>query len=136
MLYCSYGSVHLMINLYLEDVLSLFMNKRNRTSSEHIAYGPYFYFSRLSLRKTSERLPSCFLEKSYINQSGIGYRKSINPKIYLKGKRKKIEEFIIDETLIKIGSELIGFGLLLLLNLRVRKSLELVSISKEKEICS
>ena len=39
-------------------------------------------------------------------QSGIGY-KSINPKRYLKGKRKKIEEFIIDETLIKIGSELI-----------------------------
>jgi hypothetical protein len=42
----------------------------------------------------------------YFNQSGIGY-KSINPKRYLKGRKKKIEEFIIDETLIKIGSELI-----------------------------
>jgi hypothetical protein len=29
----------------------------------------------------------------------------------LKGKRKKIEEFIIDETLIKIGSELIDMAL-------------------------
>ena len=42
----------------------------------------------------------------YFNQSGIGY-KSINPKRYLKGRKKKIEEFIIiDETLIKISSEL------------------------------
>jgi transposase-like protein len=39
-------------------------------------------------------------------QSGIGY-KSINPKRSLKGRKKKIEEFIIiDETLIKISSEL------------------------------
>jgi transposase-like protein len=42
----------------------------------------------------------------YFNQSGIGY-KSINPKRCLKGRKKKIEEFIIiDETLIKISSEL------------------------------
>ena len=50
-------------------------------------------------------------EKSCINQSGTGYNKSINPKRYLKGKRKKIEEFIIDEKLIKIGSELIDMAL-------------------------
>ena len=42
----------------------------------------------------------------YFNQSGIGY-KSINPKRCLKGRKKKVEEFIIiDETLIKISSEL------------------------------
>ena len=76
----------------------------------------YFYFSGLSLRKTSERLSSCFIkrEKSCINQFGIGYNKSINLKRYLRGKRKKerkkIEEFIIDETL-KIGSELIDMAL-------------------------
>jgi putative transposase len=89
------------------------MNTRNRTSSEHIGYGLYSYFSGISLRKTSERLSSCFIkrEKSSINQSGIGYNKSINPKRYLKGKRKKIDEFIIDETLIKIGSELIDMAL-------------------------
>jgi hypothetical protein len=34
-------------------------------------------------------------------QSGTGY-KSINQKRYLKGKRKKIEKFIIDEKLIKL----------------------------------
>jgi transposase-like protein len=85
--------------------------RRNRTSSEHIGYGLYFYFSGLSLRKTSERLSSCFIKKSCINQSGIEYNKSINPKRYLKGKRKKIKEFISDETLIKIGSELIDMAL-------------------------
>jgi len=37
--------------------------------------------------------------------------KSINPKRYLKGKRKKIKEFIIDESLIKSGSELIDMAL-------------------------
>jgi putative transposase len=86
------------------------MNTRNRTSSEYIGYGLYFYFSGLSLRKTSERLSSCFIEKSCINLE-MDANKSINQKRYLKGKRKKIEEFIIDETLIKIGSELIDMAL-------------------------
>jgi len=52
-----------------------------------------------------------YKEKSYVNQSGIGYNKSINLKRYLRGKRKKIKEFIIDETLIIIGSELIDMAL-------------------------
>jgi hypothetical protein len=51
-----------------------------------------------------------YKEKPCICQSGTGYR-STSPKRYLKGKRKKIEEFIIDETLIKIGSELINVAL-------------------------
>jgi transposase-like protein len=60
--------------------------------------------------------------------------KSINPKIYLKGRKKKIEEFIInDETLIKIGSELIWLWIAAI-QLESRKSVELVSISKEREI--
>ena len=72
----------------------------------------YIFIFQLSLRKTSESIVLFIKrEKSCINQSGIGYNKSINPKRYLKGKRKKIEEFIIDETLIKIGSELIDMAL-------------------------
>jgi hypothetical protein len=52
-----------------------------------------------------------YREKSCINQSGIGYKqKSINLKRYLRGK-KKIKEFIIDESLIKSGSELIDMAL-------------------------
>jgi hypothetical protein len=52
-----------------------------------------------------------YKEKSCTNQSGTGHDKSINPKRYLKGKRKKIEEFIIDEKLIINGSELIDMAL-------------------------
>jgi hypothetical protein len=64
--------------------------------------------------------------------------KSIDLKRYLKGKRKKIEDFIIDESLIIIGSELIDMALgcyWLLLDLRVRKSLELIYLKREI-ICS
>jgi putative transposase len=39
-------------------------------------------------------------------QSGIGYKQKYKPKKIFE-RKKKIEEFIIDETLIKIGSELI-----------------------------
>ena len=67
------------------------MNKRNRTSSEYIGYGLYFYFADLSLRKTSERLPSCFIKRNHVSININGY-KSIDLKRYLKGKRKKIED--------------------------------------------
>jgi putative transposase len=88
------------------------MNTRNRTPSQHIGYGLYFYFSGFSLRKTSERLSSCFIkrEKSCINQSGIGYKQKYKPKKIFK-RKKKIKEFIIDESLIKSGSELIDMAL-------------------------
>jgi putative transposase len=88
------------------------MNTRNRTSSEYIGYGLYFYFSGISLRKTSERLSSCFIkrEKSCINQSGIGYKQKYKPKKIFE-RKKKIKEFIIDESLIKSGSELIDMAL-------------------------
>jgi putative transposase len=39
-------------------------------------------------------------------QSGIGYKQKYRPKKLFE-RKKKIKEFIIDETLIKIGSELI-----------------------------
>ena len=44
-------------------------------------------------------------------QSGIGYKQKYKPKKIFERKKKKIEEFIIDETLIKIGSELIDMAL-------------------------
>ena len=49
-------------------------------------------------------------KKSCINQSGIGYKQKYRPKKIFE-RKKKIKEFIIDETL-KIGSELIWLGLL------------------------
>jgi putative transposase len=74
-----------------------------------------------------------YKEKSCINQFGIGYNKSINPKRYLKGKRKKIEEFIIDETLIKIGSELIDMALVATIGFQSKQILG-INISKERNM--
>jgi putative transposase len=49
-------------------------------------------------------------------------------------RKKKIEEFIIDETLIKIGSELIWLWVANYYRtyLRIRKSLELVEYQRER----
>src|SRR5947209_8667470 len=81
------------------------MNTRNRTYSEYIGYGLYFYFSGLSLRKTSERLSSCFfIKRNHV--SVWNWIQKYKPKKIFE-RKKKIQEFIIDETLIKIGSELI-----------------------------
>ena len=93
----------------------------------------YFYFSGLSLRKTSERLPSCFIrERNHVSINlELDTNKSINPKRYLKGKRKKIEEFIIDETLIKIGSELIWLWVAIEFE---SKEILGISISKERNM--
>ena len=108
------------------------MNTRNRTSSEYIGYGLYFYFSGLSLRKTSERLSSCFIKRNHVSINlELDTNKSINTKRYLKGKRKKIEEFIIDETLIKIGSELIWLWVAIGLE---SKEILGISISKERNM--
>ena len=39
-------------------------------------------------------------------QSGIGYKSTSKPhKLYSKKKKKKIHEYIIDETIIKVGFE-------------------------------
>ncbi|MDQ6722924.1 MAG: hypothetical protein M3Z01_01480 [Thermoproteota archaeon] len=44
------------------------MNSRNRTPSKYIYYALYFYFSGLSLRRTSaERLSSCFIKRNHVS---------------------------------------------------------------------
>jgi putative transposase len=79
------------------------MSTRNRTSSEYIAYGLYLYFSGLSLRRASERL-SCFIKRNHV--SIWNWIQKYKPKKIIS-KRKRIAEFIIDETTIKVGSEFI-----------------------------
>jgi putative transposase len=61
------------------------------------------YFSGLSLRRTSERL-SCFIKGNHV--SIWNWIQKYKPKKVIS-KRKKIAEFIIDETTIKVGSEFI-----------------------------
>ena len=79
------------------------MNSRNRTPSEYIGYGLYFYFSGLSLRRTSERL-ACFVKRNHV--SIWNWIQKYNTQ-KIASKKKKVDEFIIDETVIKVGSEVI-----------------------------
>jgi putative transposase len=76
---------------------------RNRTPSEYICYGLYLYFSGLSLRRASERL-ACFIKRNHV--SIWNWIQKYKP-LKIQVKKKKILEYIVDETLIKIGSEYI-----------------------------
>lgn len=74
--------------------------KRNRTPSKYIGYGLYLYFLGLSYRCTSKAL-SQFAKRIHV-AIWKWMQKYRSKKI--TAKRKRIFEFIIDETLSKIGS--------------------------------
>ena len=77
--------------------------KRNRTSSWYIESGLYLYFLGLSIRGVSKAL--FFLNK--VKRSHVAIWRQIqkyHPKKILS-KRKRISEYVIDETILKVGSE-------------------------------
>ena len=79
--------------------------KRNRTPSEHIGHGLYLYFLGLSTRNVAKALSFLHIVK----RSHVAIWKWIQkyrPK-RISSKRKRISEFIVDETAIKAGSECI-----------------------------
>ncbi|MDR4492571.1 MAG: DDE-type integrase/transposase/recombinase [Candidatus Nitrosocosmicus sp.] len=104
------------------------MNTRNRTPSEYICYGLYLYlylyFSGLSLRKTSERLSYCIKRNHVTIWNWI---QKYQPKI-IKTKQRRICEFIVDETLLKVGSEYTWLWVAI-----DAKSKEILSLSISKE---
>ena len=71
------------------------------TSSEHVYYALQLYSSGLYLRKTSERLTS-LIKRNHV--SVWNWIQKYRPKKILK-KRKTIAEFIVDETLLKVGNQ-------------------------------
>jgi putative transposase len=76
--------------------------ERNRTSTIVIMYSLYLYFLGLSLRNTSKALVIFKDEKrSYVSVWNWIQRFAEYP-IY---KRKRVTAFIIDETVIQIGSQ-------------------------------
>ena len=77
------------------------MTFRNRTPSVYVGYTLYFYFSGLFLRRASKILSSYFIKRNHV--SIWNWIQKYPPK-KLSSKRKKINEFVIDENLIKIGS--------------------------------
>ena len=81
------------------------MINRNRTPSKYIAYGLYLYFSGLSLRRTSERL-AYFIRRNHV--SIWNWIQKYHPRKIISQKRR-ISEFIVDETLLQVGSEYVWF---------------------------
>ena len=79
------------------------LSKRKRTSSEHIYHGLYLYFLVSSSEILSKHCPFYMLSIEVTLQLGIGF-KSINLERF-STRRTKISEYIIDETLIKVGPE-------------------------------
>ncbi|WP_458720818.1 DDE-type integrase/transposase/recombinase [Candidatus Nitrosocosmicus sp. R] len=103
------------------------MLTRNRTPSKYVYYGLHLYFSGLSLRKASERLSQIYKRNHVTIWNWI--QKYHPSKISTKTKR--ISEFIVDETLIKVGSEYIW--LWVAIEPQNRQILAL-SISKERNM--
>jgi len=77
--------------------------KRNRTPSEYIGYGLYLYFSGLSLRRASKML-SCFFRRNHVTI--WNWIQKYKPQ-KISSKIKKVSEYIVDETMLKVGSEYI-----------------------------
>jgi putative transposase len=76
---------------------------RNKTPPEYVYRGLYLYFSGLSLRRTSQRL-SCSIKRNHVTI--WNWIQKYKPQI-INTKQRRLSEFIIDETLIKVGAELI-----------------------------
>src|SRR5918912_2387925 len=77
------------------------LNKRNKTPSKYMIYALQLCFSGLSLRKTSQQL-SQFIKRNHVSiwKWIQRYKPS---KIFQR--RSGVSEFIIDETLLKVGNQ-------------------------------
>ncbi len=107
--------------------ISIVIN-RNRTPSMYIGYGLYFYFSGLSLRRTSQTLSSHFIKRNHV--SIWNWIQKYKPQ-RISSKKKKFEEFVVDETLLKIGSELVWLWVAIE---PANKEILSISISKERNM--
>ncbi len=102
-------------------------NPRHRTKPKDIAYGLYLYFLGLSYRNTAKAL-SRFVHRSHV--SIWKWMQRYKPQ-KISSKRKKIEEFVVDETVIKIGSELIWLWVAIESK---DKEIPSINISKERNM--
>src|SRR5215212_8458719 len=101
--------------------------KRNRTKLKDMAYALHLYFNGLSLRNTSKAL-SRFVKRSH---SAIRdwIQKYKTKRLFFR--KIKVNEFVVDETQIKVGAELIWLWVAI-----EPKDKEILSIyiSKEKNM--
>ena len=103
--------------------------KRNRTPSKHVGYGLYLYFLGLSYRNTSKAL-SRFVRRSHV--SIWKWIQKYRPK-RIKRKRKQTTEFIIDETMIKMGSDYMWIWVWVEIESESKEILG-ISVSKERNM--
>src|SRR5690606_2933493 len=82
------------------------MLTRNRTPSKYVYYGLHLYFSGLSLRKASERLSQIY-KRNHV--SIWNWIQNYKPQ-KLKSTRRRVLESILDETMLKVGSEFVWLG--------------------------
>ena len=102
--------------------------KRNRTEQKDIAYALHLYFDGLSLMNTSKVL-SRFIKRSHSAIRDYWILKYKPERLFFR--KIKISEFIIDETQIKIGSELIW----LWVGIEAEtKNIVAINISKERNM--
>ncbi|MGD9535047.1 MAG: DDE-type integrase/transposase/recombinase [Candidatus Nitrosocosmicus sp.] len=101
--------------------------KRNRTPLKYIGYGLYLYFLGLSYRNTSKALAQ-FVKRSHV--AIWKWIQRYKPKKIAR-KRKRISEFIIDETLVKIGSAYMWIWVAIELK---SKEILALNISKERNM--
>ncbi len=100
---------------------------RNKTPSKYVYYGLHLYFSGLSLRKASERLSQLY-KRNHVSIWNWIQKYHVRR---ISSKRKRISEYIVDETLLKVGSEYVW--LWVTLEPESRQILSL-SISKERNM--
>ncbi len=103
------------------------MFTRNKTPSKYVYYGLHLYFSGLSLRKASERLSQLY-KRNHVSIWNWIQKYQVRR---ISSKRKRISEYIVDETLLKIGSEYVW--LWVAIEPENRQILSL-SISKERNM--
>ena len=105
----------------------MFYQKRHRTHLEDIIFAIDLYFDGLSLRKVSKALTR-FVKRSHT--AIRDWIQKYQPQRLLSN-TKKIDEYIIDETLIKVGSELIWLWIAIDPE---NKQILAVSVSKERNM--
>jgi putative transposase len=88
------------------------------------------YFSGLSLRRTSQRL-SYFVKRNHVTI--WNWIQKYHPR-KIDSIRKRVSEFIIDETLFKVGSEYIWLWVAIDIKSKEILALFLAKISKERNM--
>jgi len=106
------------------------MITRNRTPSKYVYYGLHLYFSGLSLRKASERLYRLYKRNHVLLAKKWNWIQKYKPQ-KLQSTRSKVLEYIVDETMLKVGSELIWLWVAIEVE---NKQILALSISKERNM--